>query len=127
MDIGRAALPTWNFAILNASQFVILLPQIGFDDFSCRQKAKDGNISFREIAIPVSPFGKDRRSIRQQPYAESACSSNRETFTQKGTTAGNNFRVFSNMLHELFLVRLLRIVIQNLVLVIAMSKASRAG
>ncbi len=50
LDIRRAAAAAGDFAILNAAQFVVLLPQISLDDFGCRQEAQDSRVSLCEAA-----------------------------------------------------------------------------
>ena len=57
---GREGTPAaaWDFAVLNASQFVVLLPQIGFDDFDRSQEPENGDVSFGETATTF--FGEGR-------------------------------------------------------------------
>jgi hypothetical protein len=50
LDIGGIAAPPWNFFVLDTSQFVVLLPQIGFEDFGGRQEPQNGLISLGETA-----------------------------------------------------------------------------
>ena len=48
--IGRIPGSARNFVVLDAAEFVVLLPQIGFDDFCCRQESENVRVSLRETA-----------------------------------------------------------------------------
>ena len=39
--VGSIPTPAWDFAVLDASQFVVLLPEIGFEGFECGQEAQN--------------------------------------------------------------------------------------
>ena len=43
--IGRVPSSPWDFVVLDAAEFVVLLPQIGFDEFRCRQQPKNSLVS----------------------------------------------------------------------------------
>jgi hypothetical protein len=45
--VGWIPGPTWDFAVLDAGEFVVLPPQIGFDEFCCRQESENVKISLR--------------------------------------------------------------------------------
>src|SRR5438034_3600721 len=47
--IGWISGSAGDFGILDSAEFVVLLPQIGFDDFCCRQESKNVRVSHREI------------------------------------------------------------------------------
>ena len=51
--IGWIPSSPWNFAVLDAGEFVVLLPQIGFDDFCCRQESENGRVSLRKTATLI--------------------------------------------------------------------------
>ncbi len=48
--VERTTTPSWDFAILDSSEFVILLPQIGLKDLGGRQEPENGGVSWRETA-----------------------------------------------------------------------------
>src|SRR5690348_4938039 len=58
LDVGSTAASAWNFAILDASQFVVLLPQVTFDDFDRSQETENRHISHGETATAF--FGEGR-------------------------------------------------------------------
>ena len=70
-----------DFGVLDAAEFVVLLPQIGFDDFCCRQESKNVRVSHREINTRARSGG-----ISQQSGADGSCSDG-ERSAQKGTAA----------------------------------------
>ena len=43
--IGRTPGSSGNFGVLDSAEFVVLLPQIGFDEFRCRQQPKNSLVS----------------------------------------------------------------------------------
>ena len=47
-DVGGTAASPWDFAALDASQFVVLLPQIAFDDFDRGQEPENGYVALCE-------------------------------------------------------------------------------
>src|SRR5260370_1123228 len=47
-DVAWTPAPPWDFAVLDASQFVVLAPQIGFDDFDRSQEPENGHVSIRK-------------------------------------------------------------------------------
>src|SRR5437016_8362590 len=49
-DVWGASAPPWDFAVLDTSQFVILLPEIGFEDFDRAQESENGLIPLIKIA-----------------------------------------------------------------------------
>jgi hypothetical protein len=55
-DVGSTAAAPWDFAVLDASQFVVLLPQVTFDDFDRGQEPENGDVSFGETATAL--FGE---------------------------------------------------------------------
>ncbi len=57
-DVGGTAASPWDFAVLDASQFVVLLPQVTFDDFDRSQEPENGHVSLGETA--ASCFGEGR-------------------------------------------------------------------
>ena len=57
INICFTAAPAWYFAVLDTSQFIVLLPKVSFKNFGCRQEPKNGYISFCEIS--ASFFGED--------------------------------------------------------------------
>ncbi len=57
-DVGSTAASPLDFAVLDASQFVVLLPQIAFDDFDRSQEPENGHVSLGETATAF--FGEGR-------------------------------------------------------------------
>ena len=53
--VGGIAGPAGNFPVLNPSEFVVLNPEVAFEDFSCSRKAKECRISLRESLPLLSP------------------------------------------------------------------------
>ena len=39
--------------VTDTAKFVVLLPQIGFDDFCCRQESENGRVSLRKTATLI--------------------------------------------------------------------------
>jgi hypothetical protein len=83
--VRRVPRPAGNFAVLDASQLIVLLPQIGFEDFRGSQEAENSDVPFGE-ATPVC-FSKHRKTIGQQSGADGACTSCEQSPTQKGAAA----------------------------------------
>ena len=71
--IGWVPGSAWNFAVLDSSELVILLPQIGFDEFCCRQESKNVRVSHREGGL----LRPRRGDISQQSRADGACSNSK--------------------------------------------------
>ena len=71
--IGWIPCPTRDFAVLDAGELVVLHPQIGFDEFCCRQKSKNVKISLRGSVLLRSRRG----GISQQSGADSSCSNSK--------------------------------------------------
>src|SRR6266478_7774877 len=57
LGVEAAAAASGDFAVLNAGEFVVLLPEIGFEDFSRRQKAQNGDITHGDDAAAILRFG----------------------------------------------------------------------
>jgi hypothetical protein len=51
-NVAWTPAPPWDFAVLDASQFVVLLPQIGFDDFGRRQENESAMSILMGIVFP---------------------------------------------------------------------------
>jgi len=58
LDVGWTSTAPWDFAILDASQLVVLLPQIAFEDFDRSQEPENGHVS--SCKTGSSFFGKGR-------------------------------------------------------------------
>src|SRR5207237_10898438 len=63
-----------DFGVLDAAEFVVLLPQIGFDDFCCRQESKNVRVSHRELNTRTRSGG-----ISQQSAADGSSSAGQRT------------------------------------------------
>ena len=59
LGVGSIPTPPWDFAILDASQFVVLLPKIGFEGFERRQEAENVHVSLCETATALGE-GRER-------------------------------------------------------------------
>jgi len=57
--VACTAAPPWDFAVLDAPQFVVLLPQIGFQDFGRREEPENGHVALGETATLC--FGESRQ------------------------------------------------------------------
>src|SRR6266436_5348414 len=67
--VGRIPGPAGDFVVLDSAEFVVLLPQIGLDDFCCRQESENVRVSPRETAKRSYRWG-----ISQQSGADGSCS-----------------------------------------------------
>src|SRR3981081_360399 len=67
-----------DFAVLNSPEFVVLLPQIGFEKFGCSQEPQDGYITHRNDASTLRGFG--RRC--EQRAGGQRCSSHAQAFEE---------------------------------------------
>src|SRR5882672_8271741 len=78
--------PSRNFAILDSSQLVVLLPQIGFENFCSSQKPENGGISWRETArFFFCSMADSRKPGCKEPGACDCCSCCQDSFLQKQT------------------------------------------
>src|SRR5205807_10315063 len=84
-SIFRTPTPSGDFAVLDAAEFVVLLPRIGFEDFCRREKPQNGRVSLYEPA-PCS-FSERRRATGQQaPRADGPCPSRKPP--EQGSASG---------------------------------------
>src|SRR6266436_6298386 len=81
LGVGRIPGPAGDFVVLDSAELVILLPQISFDDFCCRQESENVRVSPRETATRSYRWG-----VSQQSGTDGSCSDS-ERRAQKGTTA----------------------------------------
>ena len=51
--VGRTPSPARDFVVLDPAELVILLPQIGFDEFYCRQESENVRVSPWETAATI--------------------------------------------------------------------------
>jgi len=68
-DVERTPTPSWDFTVLNSSEFVILLPQIGLEDLSGRQKPENGRVSFCELSTLLVLLAEERNPMGEQSGA----------------------------------------------------------
>src|SRR5437764_343918 len=92
-----------DFAVLDAAEFVVLLPQIGLDNLGRRQEAQDGRVPFLEL-VPVG-CGDGRSPIGPQPGADRA-GAEREARAQDGATTDSVFGTVRSRFHAPVLLRL---------------------
>ena len=59
-DVGFTPAPSWDFAVLDSSAFVLLFPQIAFDDFDRSQETENVHVSLCEIATSFFSEGRQR-------------------------------------------------------------------
>jgi hypothetical protein len=75
--IDRVSAPTWDFAVLDSSEFVVLHPKVSLENFRCGCKPEQGRIPFGQPALTPALFvlalGQDGRGICQQPSAHCSC------------------------------------------------------
>src|SRR6185437_5638938 len=50
-SIGFVSGPSRNLLVLDSSKLIVLLPQIGFEDFKCGKKAENAHVSKCKFAI----------------------------------------------------------------------------
>src|SRR4029077_14389471 len=55
--VGWTSTASGDFAVLDSPEFVVLLPQIGFEDFGRGQEPQDGYIAYRNDASALRGFG----------------------------------------------------------------------
>ena len=53
LGVGWTPSSAWNLTILDAAELIILLPQISFDEFYCRQESENVRVSPRETAATI--------------------------------------------------------------------------
>src|ERR1035438_4336699 len=74
---GRISGTPWDFAVWNAAEFVVLHPEVRFQDFGGCRETKQGCISPGEMAAAFLPFifRQEGRTIRQEsdPGSGDAC------------------------------------------------------
>src|SRR6266536_5563237 len=90
--VGFIATAARNFVVLNAAEFVVLDPKVGFECFQRRREPKQCRVSGRKANTCLS--GSD---AAQQSRANGSCSQG-DRFGQEGTTADEPFPVFTFLL-----------------------------
>src|ERR1700686_2038251 len=78
--VGRTSPSSGDFAVLDSPEFVVLLPQIGFEDFGCSQEPQDGHIAYRNDATALRGFGRSC----QQGAGGQGCPSPAQAFEKGG-------------------------------------------
>ncbi|HYL43133.1 MAG TPA: hypothetical protein VEU97_07100 [Ktedonobacteraceae bacterium] len=122
--VGSAPRPSWNFAVLDSSEFVILLPQIGFEDFGCSQEPEYGHVTLRNRRTGCSMGVSEIRvehSGAQQPGADRSCSCSHGKTLEQGTTASRSFQCRLVLRLNTFVSRLLRVMFHDQLLIVAKS------
>src|ERR1700674_4947215 len=76
--IGLTSTSSGDFAVLDSPEFVVLLPQISFENFSGGQEAQDGHITYRNDATTLRGFG---RGCQQRPAGQ-GCSRNAQALEE---------------------------------------------
>ena len=61
--------PTGNFVVLDAREFVVLLPEIGFDELRRRKEPQDRDVSPREVTVMPSGAGLASSAMSVAPAA----------------------------------------------------------
>ena len=63
-------------SVWNATQFVVLDPEVGFENFCGSREPKQGRVTAIEPTTPLFPalFGKDGAWVGEKPSAQSCCS-----------------------------------------------------
>ena len=69
LGIGGVPAAAGDFAVLDAGQLVVLLPEIRLEDLGRSQETENRGIAFREAAARTR-----RGGVGQQPRADGACS-----------------------------------------------------
>ena len=105
LDVGGTAAASGDLAVLDTSQFVVLLPEIGFEDFGRRQEPENVYVALGETTTSCFGQGRERYPPGQQPGAEGSCSSDREPFEQKGTAAGRSSQECPSLFYDFFFLR----------------------
>src|SRR5439155_24750970 len=62
LGVGRIPGAAGDFGVLDSAELVVLLPQIGFDDFCCRQESENVRVSPRETATRSYRWGMSQQS-----------------------------------------------------------------
>ena len=68
--VGRVPGSAGDFAVLDAGELVVLLPQIGFNDLGSRQEAENVRVLAREAVMAVMMCRGRRRLGQQAPSAD---------------------------------------------------------
>src|SRR6266404_568324 len=79
--VGGTSTSAGDFAVLDSPEFVVLLPQIGFEDFGGGQETQDGHITHCNDASVLRGFG---RSCQQRAGGQ-GCSSHAQAFEEGAT------------------------------------------
>jgi hypothetical protein len=53
LGVGGVSAAAGNFVVLDAAEFVVLLPEIGFEDLGSGEEPQDGRITAGQIAVGV--------------------------------------------------------------------------
>jgi hypothetical protein len=100
LGVVRIPASAGDFAVLDARELVVLLPEIGLDDLGGGQEAEN-----RRVALGEAAGGERLRGIGQQPpRAEAGCSDG-GALEQEGTATGQMLRWFA-CVHDLLLLEL---------------------
>src|SRR5258708_40088146 len=78
--VGGTSTSSGDFAVLDSAEFVVLLPEIGFEDFGCGQEPKDGHITYGNDVGALRGFGRSC----QQGAAGQGCYGHAQAF-EEGT------------------------------------------
>src|SRR5258707_12712359 len=83
VGIGFVSAPSRNLLVLDSSELVVLLPQIGFEDFKCGKKAENTRVSRRK---PASRERRRRQAIGDQcgPDSSRSCQSGAQELASCG-------------------------------------------
>src|SRR3954470_20278945 len=74
IGVGLTPRSAWHFGILDSGELVVLLPQIGLDDFCRRQESENGGIALVQAAERFSLTLFCGKSVDQQSCAHRYCS-----------------------------------------------------
>src|SRR5258708_37402973 len=77
--VGWTSTSSGDFAVLDSPEFVVLLPQIGFENFGCGQEPQDGHITHSNDVTALRGFGRSC----QQGAGGQGCSSHAQAL-EKG-------------------------------------------
>jgi hypothetical protein len=89
---------SWDFAVLNSSEFVVLLPQVGLKDFGRSQEPENCRISVVQASWSYI-FGKRGKLVSEQLWTDSGGSRCEHTLFQERTPVGPAIEHITNPYH----------------------------
>src|SRR5882724_1027124 len=94
-SVIRTPAATRDLGILDAAEFVVLLPEIGFDDLGCSEPAQDCRVAACEVTMAL--LGQSGRDVLEHRNAGCHRSSGDNAVLQEGTPVDGLLRDWGNI------------------------------